>query len=257
MLEPGGANDAILSHDAIGELLGPFALHALEATETAKVKEHLDGCPRCRSEVVGHQQAAAMLANTGGEAPPEVWEAIESRIRPTPERSALRQFDRAHSVGRRHPHARQTGALMVAALAFSVLGATLGRMDFGANHPSGAGMPSLSAAARNALLDPTSNRVVLESSDGDARPAAEVVSLRSGAAFIFNDRLPSLPSDETYQLWAMIDGQPISVGLLGTHPSTSSFTLDPTDLTNAFAVTVEPAGGSIAPTSRPVASTTI
>jgi anti-sigma-K factor RskA len=119
------------------------------------------------------------------------------------------------------------------------------------------GAQTLSAAARSALLDPTANRVVLKSTNSDAQPAAEVVALRSGAAYLFNDQLPDLPAAETYQLWAMIDGQPISVGLLGTHPSTVAFTLDPTDLTNAFAVTVEPAGGSVAPTHPPVASTTV
>ncbi len=266
MVEPGGANDATLGHDAIGELLGPFALDALDPFEAAAVRAHLVDCPRCRDEVTRHQQAAAMLANTGGDAPAEMWKAIETRIQqPAPEGPAFPQLERSAWVGRsigpsrRHRLGLRAGALMAAAaLAFSVLGAALGRLDRGPNQPAGAaGSQSLSAAARDALLDPSSNRVVLESTDADPRPAAEVVSLRSGAAYLFDDGLPPLPSEKTYQLWAMIDGQSISVGLLGTHPTTSSFTLDPTDLTDAFAVTIEPAGGSIAPTSRPVASTTV
>ena len=246
MVEPGGANDATLGHDAIGELLGPFALDALDPFEAAAVRAHLVDCPRCRDEVTRHQQAAAMLANTGGDAPAEMWKAIETRIQqPAPEGPAFPQLERSAWVGRsigpsrRHRLGLRAGALMAAAaLAFSVLGAALGRLDRGPNQPAGAaGSQSLSAAARDALLDPSSNRVVLESTDADG--------------------LPPLPSEKTYQLWAMIDGQSISVGLLGTHPTTSSFTLDPTDLTDAFAVTIEPAGGSIAPTSRPVASTTV
>jgi anti-sigma-K factor RskA len=139
-----------------------------------------------------------------------------------------------------------------------VLGVQVGRLDHRLNNVAAAtAAQSLTGAARNALLDPTASRVVLDGTAAGGQPAAEVVALRTGAAYLFNDRLPNLPPAETYQLWAMIDGQAISVGLLGTHPTTVAFSLDPRDSTDAFAVTVEPAGGSVAPTRAPVASTTI
>jgi anti-sigma-K factor RskA len=255
-----------LNHDAIGELLAPFALDAVDPFEAAAVRAHLVDCPRCRDEVNHHQQAAAMLANTGGDAPAEVWDAIANRLdQPVP---AKRDFPWpkatprvGHSRSRRRPHRvsmRAGGLLVTAAVTCCVLGAALGRLDHQISHPGVASAaPSLSAAARDALLDPTSARVVLKSTGVAPQPMAEVVALRSGAAYLFNDGLPDLPAAETYQLWAMIDGQPISVGLLGRHPGTASFTLDPTDLTDAFAVTVEPAGGSVAPTRQPMASTTV
>jgi len=257
--------DSNLSHDAIGELLAPFALDAVDPFEAAAVRAHLVGCPRCRDEVNHHQQAAAMLANTGGDAPAEVWHAIAAQLdQPVLARHDFPGLEATPRVGRstsrRRPHRlsmRVGGLLAAAAVTFSVLGAALGHLDQ-VDHPAEAsGAPTLSAAARDALLDPTSARVVLKTTGADPQPIAEVVALRSGAAYLFNDGLPALPAAETYQLWAMIDGQPISVGLLGTHPSTASFTLDPTDLTDAFAVTVEPAGGSLAPTRQPVASTTV
>jgi anti-sigma-K factor RskA len=255
-----------LSHEELVGLLGAFALDAVDPSEAAAVRAHLLLCPRCRDEVAQHQQTAAMLASTGSEAPTDLWAGIASRLEaPNTTEQAFPRLDRAGRTARSTSRRRKyqfglrTGALIgaAAAAAFAVLGVEVGRLDHRVNQVEAAsGGQSLSAAARSALLDPTASRVILKETDSGAQPAAEVVALRSGAAYLFNDRLPDLPSAETYQLWAMIDGQPISVGLLGTHPSTVAFTLDPTDLTNAFAVTVEPAGGSLAPTHPPVARTT-
>jgi anti-sigma-K factor RskA len=64
-------------------------------------------------------------------------------------------------------------------------------------------------------------------------------------------------SDRTYQLWSIDDGRAISVGLLGEHPSSVAFTVDPSVAATAYLVTVEPAGGVVAPTSAPVAQATV
>src|SRR5580658_2450780 len=69
-----------LSHEAIGELLGAFALDAVDPIEASIITAHLVDCPRCRDEVAQHQQTAAMLANTGGEAPDTLWDGISSQI---------------------------------------------------------------------------------------------------------------------------------------------------------------------------------
>jgi len=256
-----------LSHEAIGELLGAFALDAVDAAESGAIRAHLVDCPRCRDEVAQHQQTVAMLANTGGAAPGDLWDGIAARIDPAA--TAQHPLPLLHPASwterprerRAQRQVRLRAVALVAAaaaVAFAVLGVEVGRLDHRVNNVAAAtAAQGLSGAARNALLDPTASRVILSSAASGGRPAAEVVALRSGAAYLFNDRLPQLPPAETYQLWAMIDGQAISVGLLGTDPTTVAFTLDPKDSTDAFAVTVEPAGGSVAPTHAPVASTTI
>ncbi len=67
--------DPNLSHEALVELLGAFAVDAVEPAEAAAIRAHLGVCPRCGDELAGYQQTAAMLANTGGEAPAGVWDA--------------------------------------------------------------------------------------------------------------------------------------------------------------------------------------
>lgn len=64
------------------------------------------------------------------------------------------------------------------------------------------------------------------------------------------ERLPELPGDKQYQLWALVDGKPIDAGVFTTR--TERYTLQQTNrpIQNAdtFAITVEKAGGSPTPT---------
>jgi anti-sigma-K factor RskA len=75
-----------------------------------------------------------------------------------------------------------------------------------------------------------------------------------GHGYLVSSTMGTLSSAKTYQLWGIIAGKPISIGLLGTTPSNVTFTvagsLQPTEL----AITVEPAGGSVTPTTPIVAS---
>jgi len=66
--------------------------------------------------------------------------------------------------------------------------------------------------------------------------------------------MPALPPDETYQLWAIISGRPISMGLLGSRPEQAAFTMASAHTATELAVTVEPSGGVATPTRPPVAT---
>lgn len=259
--------DPALSHNALAELLGAFALDAADPAETAAIEAHLTVCPRCRDEVGHYQQTAAMLAHTGRQAPAAVWDAIADRIGEAPKSAsglpALQSPASGQPALRRRLRprvARRAAALTAAAAAAAIalLGVQVGHLDHRINQiTTASGGQTLTAAGRNALLDPSARRITLTGVGPHPSPGAEVVVQPSGPAFLFNQGLPALPSGQTYQLWAMIDGQPISVGVLGAHPATVAFSLDAAATTKAFAVTVEPAGGSVAPTRAPVASTTI
>src|SRR5690606_35755181 len=55
--------------DEFTELLGAYALDAVEPDEREAVERHLADCPRCRSEVAEHREVAAYLAHAGTDAP--------------------------------------------------------------------------------------------------------------------------------------------------------------------------------------------
>jgi anti-sigma-K factor RskA len=69
--------------------------------------------------------------------------------------------------------------------------------------------------------------------------------------------MPTLPSKDTYQLWGVFGAKKISLGLLGRSPRQATFTSAGSRAPSALAITVEPAGGSVFPTSPMLASGTV
>lgn len=255
-----------MNHQQLQDLLGVFALHALDADEADLVRAHLGGCRHCRDEVAVYQQTAATLASTGGEAPRQIWDAIAARIdrAATPE-SAIpmpRLGRPGRSIGPSRKRSRLAAwAVAVAAVAVTavaVMGLEVGHLNQRLNHIAQANAATaVSAAARTALLDPGAQRAMLTATGGRPKTAAaEIVTEPTGAAFLFNRQLTPLSPSQTYQLWTLNTGRAISVGLLGPDPAVVAFTLDPSPTAGVFALTIEPAGGSVAPTRPPIASTT-
>jgi anti-sigma-K factor RskA len=63
--------------------------------------------------------------------------------------------------------------------------------------------------------------------------------------------LDSPPEGHTYQAWQIVDGAPVSVGVLDTHAGQVAFTAD-LAAASAIALSVEPLGGSQTPTTTPI-----
>ncbi len=58
---------------------------------------------------------------------------------------------------------------------------------------------------------------VVNLGNGGAGELAQFV-LADGRGYLVSSALPALKSSETYQLWGLVNGQPISLGLLGQVP---------------------------------------
>ncbi|SIT78167.1 Anti-sigma-K factor RskA [Pontibacter indicus] len=69
------------------------------------------------------------------------------------------------------------------------------------------------------------------------------------AVYIDPVSLPTLPTGKQYQLWALLDGQPIDAGMIElTEEKIKLQQMKHINAAQAFAVTVEPVGGSATPT---------
>ncbi len=68
------------THEEIQELLGVYALDAVDPETAAMVERHLGECVRCSMEVAQHHEVAGLLANSGGASPAELWSGIASRL---------------------------------------------------------------------------------------------------------------------------------------------------------------------------------
>ena len=69
-----------LDHTGIEELLGAYALDAVDRDTAAVIERHLDGCVRCAAEVAQHHEVAGLLANSSGAPSAQVWDGIAARL---------------------------------------------------------------------------------------------------------------------------------------------------------------------------------
>jgi hypothetical protein len=270
---------SVPDHRAIQELLGVYALDAVDPETAAMVERHLAECVKCSVEVAQHHEVAGLLANSGGESPAGLWDGIATRLDGSAPPSWDRLVSRLEpgdgradrlvepaggdigsdatvvplSAGRRHRW-RQRGAVLVAAAAV-VVAVVLGAQVDHLHHQVSAlqSGPSLSAAEQAALSLPSTRQVELTASAGSPAPGrVTVVLTASGTGFVEVHRLPVLPAAKTYQLWGAIGGRTISLGLLGPRPAVVPFSVAGDRSVQAFAITAEHAGGVVQSTNRPV-----
>jgi hypothetical protein len=251
--------DRFVNHDELIEALGAYALDAMDPEESEAVRKHLEECPRCAEEVAQHHGVAALLGNAGGEAPAHLWNAIAGKIGETPPLDPPRLLPTTAS--NRSPRRPRSSAVarqitrrpwVVAAVAAVAVIAVLGVQTVRLSNRSG----TLNALALSALADPSAQQVDLESASPARVTDAELVLLPSGAAYLLNMALPGLPSSETYQLWGRSNGQLISLGILGSRPTTVAFAVGPGAKYSAYVVTAERAGGVVKTEHRPIALST-
>ena len=209
-----------LGHPEVQELLGAYALDALESDEADAVDLHLRDCPRCRAEVAEFREAAALLAFGGEEAPPPV-----SLGRVVPLRTS-----RWQTVGARIAAAAAV-VISIVALSLSLTGRGSGDGD-----DSG----SLSDEIAAAVTDPDAVPVHLAAADGAS--AVDLVIL-DGRAYLYRDSLPTLADDETYQLWGKKGDTTVSLGVLG--PSPEQTIVPAVSAYDALAITAEKAPGVV------------
>ncbi len=264
--------DRTMNHDEIAQLLGAFALDAVDPDEAAAIRAHLAECPRCSAEVAEHWEVTGLIANVGIDAPPELWDRIAAKIDTGAEarRPAPLHLASSTPAPPLAPPARRrllwsgVGAIAAAVAVVAVLlGVQVSRLDQRVNAIADASRHSgLTQALQAALLEPNAQKVSLVSSGSSTtggsagRSRAVVVVLPDGSAFLVNTGLPRLPSDRTYQLWGVVKGQTVSLGLLGSQPHDVAFTVDPSAPVKVFAVTNEAAGGVVRSVHTPVAEST-
>jgi anti-sigma factor RsiW len=229
-----------LDHAAIEELLGAYALDAVEPDERDQIEAHLATCPRCRAEVAEHREVAALLGYGGAAAPEGVWGRIRESLEPappelrlavtpsepaTPEPRQPLPEDAGAPVSdldaRRRRRSRLRIALVgaAAAVVIAVLGAEVLHLSNQVDRMREE--TALQVAATDAFGDPTAQQASLQTADGTVEARAVVTG--SGEGYVLAGNLPDL-SDGTYQLWGETDGTVVSLAVMGPAPDVVAFT---------------------------------
>jgi anti-sigma factor RsiW len=256
-----------LTHDEIQELLGAYALDAVDDAEHEAVELHLRECPRCRAEVAEHREVAALLANGGTDAPDGVWDRIVAALdespprmrieikgeggtvvplqRPTPSAGAARA-DRGRFGGR-----VRAAVLAVAAALILLLGGLVVRLNDRVGELEG--RESLTEVASAAVADPASRHGMLAIEDGQVQVPATVTA--DGAGYLFAASMPKLSDELVYQLWGANGTDLISLGTFDGGSEVVPFHLAPG--ISQLAVTEETSPGVVTPQHEPIGVMTI
>lgn len=241
----------------LDELLGAYALDAVDEHDRDRVEDYLRINPRAAAEVQEHREVAAMLAFTGMDAPEGVWSRIADQIdaempapgpelakvfaltRDTEAGSAIANVDARQPVEPTPLRPNRSSWLLgaVAAVALVVAGvAVVGARSATTDDPIDVAYTTAASADGSISAD-----LVAEGSSARATGVIDA----GGQGFVDGARLPRLDSDMTYQLWGVLSdtGDVVSIGILGFDPGLETFTVDG-DVA-ALAITIEQAPGVV------------
>lgn len=96
------------------------------------------------------------------------------------------------------------------------------------------------------INNPAFQRVVMKGTANSPEALASVYwNQNTQEVFLSVQNLKALAKDQQYQLWAIVDGKPVDMGVFDT--STTLLKMKTTGKAAAFAVTIEPRGGKASP----------
>ena len=221
----------------IDELLGAYATGALSEHEAAAVVDHLSTCRRHDDALAGMEAVVAKLplAAEEREPPPELrgrlLEAFDAEVAA---QEAPQRIEAAR-VGLRW-RLRPAPAFTYAAAAVLVLAI--------------AGLLSWNLALQFGGDGGGSSANVVARFSGEAGTGRVIYLPEDRSGFVELD-LREPAAGRVYQAWGIIDGEPVSIGVVSARGA-SVFQADLEGAT-ALAITEEPPGGSPQPSGDPVA----
>lgn len=229
----------------VHHLVTAYALDALDDRERELFESHLAGCAECRAELDGFEPVISGLARAQATAPPADLKArVLAQVAETPQLAPVGESPGSAPVvslsdRRRRPVVWLASAAAVALLvvgAVALVGLRGGETVDDVRAAPDAVTVSLPATA-----------------DAGAPAIVEIVwSDSRDQVAVFADGLPDPGPGFVYELWAIAGGAPVPAGLFEPDDGSIRDVADVTDFADeapaAWGITIEPDGGSPAPT---------
>jgi anti-sigma-K factor RskA len=262
-----------MAHEEYKEMLPALALSALDAEDALALNQHLSECDECRRELAGWESTAAALALSASPAEPSpqvrtrIMDAVRSdkgapareaqeapRVVPFPlsTRAAWTSFGKVGAIA---------AAVLCLVLILWII--VLWQQNRALRRDMDALMTEFRSVQEDArrsdefvgiLNSPGAKVARLRGNGPGAGANAQLVYDSSGHAMLIANDLPRAPAGKEYQLWYIVGKNPPIPGgtfapdYVGRGELTDRVPDQALD-SAVFAVTLEPAGGSTAPTS--------
>jgi anti-sigma-K factor RskA len=264
------ADGLVSEHDQFRELIEAYALGALDANELAALEAHLAaGCPECAKALEEARWLVSQLAYLAPAAEPS--EMLRARVLRTARRE--RGGGRIAEVSSSRPSIPYwMWAAVAALLFFSVYSAWEARklqLEVAEVNQRAAEQvkqrqkleQELTVAKHEAwiLTDPSSKKIAIWPNDKEM-PMIEATWHPKMGIYVTGDKIPMPKGNKVLQLWLIPKtpgGKPMPSHVFwpDANGKIGEMVDDPPEVlaqTKALAITVEPAGGSLQPTSTPM-----
>ena len=235
-------------NDHVIELIPAYALNTLEPAEAEAVARHLDGCPTCQAELTSYQAVVDVLPLTAPEAEPspalkrELMDRLAPAVRDTgPAELESESWWQRTAGGLRRWLSGPRWQPVVLTFILALLAVNVVLLLQRDDRPENPWTAPIVLSGTEATPDAVG--VIYVSADG-----------RHGTLVV--DGLSSLNQESQYQLWLILDGERTSGGVFSVNEAgyrgiEINAPLPLNDYAS-FGITVEPAGGSLAPTGERV-----
>lgn len=237
-------------------LTGAYSVDALDEFERRQFEAHLAQCPDCAHEVAELRATAALLATAVGERPPDALLArVLAQITRTRQGSPIGSHRRERGSTRFGSDNRWLVRLTTVAAAVAIAVAiALGGLAVHTGHQLAGAQAELAHDQTLSQMLAAPDARVGTGSNAAGASGLVVFSHDLNQAVLVANRMPAAPAGWAYQAWLLGIGNPRSAGLLSPGPDSTMAPLAFSGLTGAsmIGITVEPAGGSLQPTSNPV-----
>ncbi len=235
-----------MNHERFEDLKDAYVLGALPEEERLSFEDYLATHPERQAEIDELGAVAGLLAFSPQEQEPSP--ELRSRVMEVVEAGADPRRVRGRSTFARVGDYLSVRSLALGAAALLVIGLLSWNVVLQGQVEDLQGR--VQDARDQRQLSPT---IELEGSWADQGANAEVVSIHEDQVILVARNMPSVPEDQTCQIWVISDDVPKPSGLFQPEGDMTAAPIT-NSLKNAdvIAVTVEPAGGSKKPTSDPV-----
>ena len=231
-------------HTAFQDNLAAYALGALDPEETAALEAHLQTCESCRDELADYRQVSSALpASLPPRQPP-------ARLRRALQKEIAGQASRERKGFNWSSTRLVFAGLMVALVALNAF--TVYQLYTIKQEQAEMDAQRASEQTAISMLAYPSTQTLAFAENGVS--GSLLVDKQRNLVAVFAWNLAPLPAGKAYQMW-LIDpkGDRTSGGFLvpeANYPFVMAVVRSPQPLSNftGFGVTLEPAGGSVAPT---------
>jgi anti-sigma-K factor RskA len=256
-------------NESLHALSGAYVVDALDDDERATFEAHLPGCLDCQREVASLREATTLLADESALAPPpalrsSVLAGIKN-IRPLAPETGRHGAEDDEPASAESTEGESTKGESATVLPFRPRGSRMARMLVAAaavvaiaggavyqpwndNNPPSANL----SAVDQVLSAADAQKVSLSFKDGSS--ATVYRSITKGKAVLLTDGMALPPNGKAYEVWLQDSkGTMLPAGMMKPQGDNKMLLEGDAAKATAVGITVEPQGGSKAPTTEPIA----